>query len=535
MGGAFTNGGTPTLTSDGMINVPLVEGRSALRVAAFYDRFGGFIDDLQLDEENVNEASILGGRMTIATDIGDDWSAIVSSNFQEIDLDDTQYYSPNLEALIRANLVPEPRKDKFLQGGLTLEGKIGPLDMVANTTFIRRRIQNQSDASTSVPDLLGLTLRPSPFISRNKISTLAQEVRFAYTGRRWDWLVGGFYLDRNENLKTSFTVPGAGAAFETLGFPSDEVFAEDRDDDVKQFAGFADITFAATPRLNIGLGARLGRATLDVSSLTSGIVSARIEETDLTNGATHFNPRISVNYAVAPATNVYAQMARGFRVGGVNINTPVSALFDPGLDEDEQLETQTFSTDTLWNYEIGFKSRLLDNRLSVNAAAFYVDWTDIQTDQILPTGFLFVTNAGNARNIGIELQIAAQLTDNLTVTAAAIWNDPSLQEANAFLNANKGDRLPSIAAFTGGLSLQYAKPINSRLNFIASADYTYVGPSRLFFDRDTSPRQGDNHRANVRLGFEWDRWQARFYVTNLFDHTGNTFAFGNSFGSIRET
>ncbi len=306
------------------------------------------------------------------------------------------------------------------------------------------------------------------------------------------------------------------------------MFAEDRDDDVQQYAGFADLTFAATPKINIGLGLRISTASLDVNSLTTGIVSARTEERDLNNSATHFNPRLSINYAATSTTNLYAQMARGFRVGGVNINTPISALFDPGLDPDEQLKTQTVSTDTLWNYEIGLKSRLLDNRLSINAAAFYVDWTDIQTDQILPTGFLFVTNAGNARNIGFELQVAAQLTETLTVTAAAIWNDPTLQEANAFLNANKGDRLPSIAAFTGGLSVQYERPVNSRLNFIASADYTYVGPSRLFFDEDASPRQGDNHRASIRFGFEWEQWMARFYVTNLFDHTGNTFAFGNN-------
>ncbi len=74
--------------------------------------------DTRLDEENVNEAVILGGRISYATDIGESWSALLSSNFQEIDLDDTQYYSPNLGALIRANFVPEPRKDKFLQFGL---------------------------------------------------------------------------------------------------------------------------------------------------------------------------------------------------------------------------------------------------------------------------------------------------------------------------------------------------------------------------------------------------------------------------------
>ena len=128
MGSAFTNGGTPTFTSDGTINIPLSAGQSAIRAAVFYDRFGGFIDDIRLDEENVNEASILGGRISYFTEFSDAWSAVLSSNYQEIDLDDTQYYSPNLGALIRDNFVPEPRQDKFLQGAMTLTGKVGRLD-----------------------------------------------------------------------------------------------------------------------------------------------------------------------------------------------------------------------------------------------------------------------------------------------------------------------------------------------------------------------------------------------------------------------
>lgn len=527
--GALTNSGAPSYTADAMVNIPLSLDRSALRVAAFYDSYGGFIDDIQLDENNVNVATILGGRVSFSTDIGDRWSVLLTGNAQKISLDDTQYFSPDLGLLTRANLVAEPRQDQFYQAGFVVEGDLGWSNFLSSTTFIKRRIQNQSDASTAVPDLLDLSARPSPFISRNKISTLVQEVRFSDDTERFDWLMGGFYLGRAENLKTSFTVPGAGAAFAAAGFPSDLVFEEDRDDDVKQYAAFGDASYRITRALEASVGLRWTRATLDVSSLTAGALSSREEETDLPNKANSITPRFALTYQASINTNLYAQAAKGFRVGGVNINTPISALFDPGLDPDEVLQTQSFTEDTLWNYELGLKSRLFDDRLSVDAAAFFVKWDDIQTDQVLPTGFLFVTNAGNARNFGVELQLAARVTNNLTFTAVGILNDPILLQANTFLNAERGDSLPAIAAFTGGLGFTYAKPLSNSTTFNLSANYSYVGTSRLFFDKDLSPQMGAVHRANVRVGLSAGLWDARLTVDNLFNHRGNTFAFGNSF------
>lgn len=526
--GAFTNKGSQSFTSDAVLNVPLSD-KSALRVTGFYDSFGGFIDDVRLGEDNVNDATIIGGRLSYAIQFGESWSALLTGNAQKIDLDDTQYYSPSVGLLERDNFVPEPRGDRFAQAGLTIEGDIGNTDFVSTTTYVNRRINNQSDASLAVPDLLGLSVRPSPFLSQLNISTYAQELRLAYTGKRLDWVVGSFFLTRTEDFKTSFDVPGAGLAFGSEGFPTDIVFSEQRDDDFQHYAVFADTTFALTRKVDIGFGARLSQASHDVTSLTSGVLSARSEETDIGNEATHFNPRVSVDYEASQNTQLYAQFARGFRVGGININTPISALFDTDLEEDEQLKTQTFVSDALWNFEIGSKSRFLDGRLSLDVAAFFVDWSNIQTDQILPTGFLFVTNAGDARNFGVELQVAAQLTDRWFVSAAAIWNAPELTEANTFLNAEKGDRLPAISAITLGLGLQYKRPIGSRATFSASFDYAYVGSSRLFFDRDASPEMGDYHRANVRAGLEWDDWQARLFANNVFNDRGNTFAFGNSF------
>ncbi len=534
--GGLVQSGDLNYGADGMLNVPLARGRSALRVAAFYDRYGGFIDDTSLGIDNINDTVIYGGRLSYLTDLGDRWSLLLTANAQKIDLDDTQYFSPEIGELLRSNLVPEPRADRIVQTGAVFTGDLDWAEFTSATTFVHRRITNQSDASRTVPDLLGLSLRPSPFTARDKIRTLIQEMRLAHSGPRVKWLVGGFYLSRAQNLRTSFVVPGAGEAFATDGFPSDEVFAEDRDDDVKEYAIFGDASVRLTPRWEVSGGLRLSRGNLDVSSLTTGVVSGQTGEIDLQNAKTSVTPRYSVSYRPSDEQHFYVQAAKGFRIGGVNINTPISALFDPDLDDDDPdedgddvLKTQTFSEDSLWSYEAGLKARLFDNRLDVDVAAFFVQWKNIQTDQILPSGFLFVTNAGNAENYGLEFQAAAHVSTRTTVTFAAIWNDPQLVEANAFLNADKGDRLPAIARFTGSASVTHVRPLGRGLDLRLGADYSYVGRSSLFFDRDQSPAMGDFHRLNLRAGLEGEQWQALLAVTNLINSRGNTFAYGNSF------
>ena len=313
------------------------------------------------------------------------------------------------------------------------------------------------------------------------------------------------------------------------GFPSNEVFAENRDDDIKEYAVFGDIAMHLNARWEVSAGLRASRGALDVSSLTTGVISGREDEIDLQNAKTSVTPRVAISFRPSDHLHLYAQAAKGFRIGGVNINTMISALFDPGLDPDEALKTQTFTEDSVWNYELGVKARAFDGRLETSLAGFYIKWDDIQTDQLLPTGFLFVTNAGNAKNYGVELQFAGQLNDRITVTAAAIWNDPHLVEGNGFLNAAKGDRLPAIASFTGGLSVAYEQPVRRGVEFAASADYTYVGSSSLFFHKDLSPRMGDFHRLGIRAGLQNELWQLALSVTNVFNTRGNTFAFGNSF------
>jgi outer membrane receptor protein involved in Fe transport len=165
----------------------------------------------------------------------------------------------------------------------------------------------------------------------------------------------------------------------------------------------------------------------------------------------------------------------------------------------------------------------------VNISAFYLQWREIQTDQILPTGFTFVGNAGDARNFGVEIEATARPSPRLEISGAFFWNDPQLTEANPFLNAEKGDLLPNIAEMTASFGGTYEVQLTGGWSASANATYSYVGTSVLTFAEDVAPTMGDYHLAGVGLKAERDGLRVGVFADNLFDSRGDTFAFGNSF------
>src|SRR5690606_6272576 len=98
---------------------------------------------------------------------------------------------------------------------------------------------------------------------------------------------------------------------------------------------------------------------------------------------------------------VYPGFARGFRPGGF---TWTVVFEDPTTD----------------NYEVGFNTTFLDNRLSINGAFSHIDYSNQQLSFVVCTETEALRGAANipATDIdGMELEIAARPIDNLTITA----------------------------------------------------------------------------------------------------------------------
>src|SRR5580700_494261 len=105
--------------------------------------------------------------------------------------------------------------------------------------------------------------------------------------------------------------------------------------------------------------------------------------------------------------NLYATISKGFRPGGANQILPSGPPINcqPGVLQ--------FGPDSAWNYEVGEKARLLDNRLTINSDFYYIRWLDVQQVITLPCGYQYYNNAGNGRSFGPELEINAKLAEPL--------------------------------------------------------------------------------------------------------------------------
>jgi outer membrane receptor protein involved in Fe transport len=183
----------------------------------------------------------------------------------------------------------------------------------------------------------------------------------------------------------------------------------------------------------------------------------------------------------------------------------------------------TFQPDYIWNYEIGEKARLLNNRLSINADVFYIDWHNVQQTLTIPTcGYPYNANAGNARSYGPELEISGTPVPDWTFAIHGTYTRSYLASVGAdvqgFLVASNqplepGTPLQNVPRYTVGGAIGYDHQLSSGLKLTARLDDTYVGWS---YDLAYLFQQIPGYNlADFRLGLAGDRWSVTAFVRNL--------------------
>ena len=147
---------------------------------------------------------------------------------------------------------------------------------------------------------------------------------------------------------------------------------------------------------------------------------------------------------------LYASWTQGFRSGGFNIRQTVGAL--PGPYDEEQADA----------YEVGFKSEFAANRLRLNGALFYNDYSDLQRTVVSEEGFQTVLNAAEATISGVELELSWLVTDNFLLQGSYGYIDTELQD---FLNPGTGQVI-------SGTEIAFVP--DYQLNLSATVSYTHL-------------------------------------------------------------
>ncbi len=536
-GASLTKSGGANTRLSATVNMPLVRDRMALRVTGYLDHNGGYIDDVNLGLNNVNTTDVFGVRARMLLDVRENWEIHAGLNFQDVISDDTQYFLESLGPYKRANLVREPHEDDFVNPHADIKGMFGWGDIVSSTALVHRSIGDTIDASKGVPKLTGLPVAPSPFEIDRVIDMITNETRLvSRNGGRLDWLLGAFFSRRRETYTSSLIIPGSASALPGSAISGDTAFSEKRRERTHEIALFGESTLHVLPRLDITGGLRWYRSNEQSRSTIDGALgTAPVMRTGVSRSS-RFTPKAVLSYQASEHVLLYGQVSQGFRPGGINLNSPDSALLEaedmeePGEVEETNGTDQTFDPDKLTMYEAGGKFTLLDQRLHITLAAFTLKWIGIQSEQILPDGFTFILNAGNAQNKGLEFTMHYAPTARLSVEANLSFNDDDLTLANPFFGAKPNGQLPSIPKLSGGAAVQYRWPAWDGKSWIFDADYTYSGKANLTFSSADNRLAERSNLLNARLALEAPgRWQGAVFVNNIMNDKENTFAFGNPF------
>ncbi len=570
----------------GMVNMPLGD-TAALRVVAYHTEYGGYIDALREGgsvTEDVNSGSRTGIRAALAFEIGDNILITPRVVYQEVSAAGFNrqevfnlYANPYTTTRTPVQLQPrqqflrldEEFSDEFLLGDLTAEIDFDGFNLTSVTSFTDRSILVSRDASAltgSVSVDLGYpdaaVLFPSNLRDTTEISQFTQELRLSSTSDGdVDWMVGVFYAETDRVYAQRLPTPGYDAATDAAlgaglsaavanGFGVDSPFNSDLPYTLEQLAVFAEATWHATDRFNLTVGGRWYdfEETRDIK--TGGLFASGGPLVTDTTASDGINPRIMASYDLNDTVTLNAQVAQGFRLGGVNdpLNT--------GLCSAADLVTfggfQSYEDETLWNYEAGLKVQ--SGGTSFNAAVFHTSIEGLQVTLDAGSCSSRISfNVPEAHTTGVEFEYSTEVSNNFFLNFSgsiveAEFDSTVRDGTGAILGGvESGNRLASVPKLQLAASMMYlfdtpwAGP-NSEGFFTASVQH--VG-ERITQPSDQVPGAGaftsglpfggasgadvtmvdlelDPYQlAFVSAGLDYGDMQITFFVDNVFDENVN--------------
>lgn len=506
-GGSVTGGGSAGGELEGVVNLPLVAGKLALRAVGYRERSAGYIDNPALGLNNVNTSDRNGARLSLRAVLSPAWQAIAVVNHQSLRNRDTQYGVSRLGPMTRDNAVREPHDNSFDQGSLTVTGDGRWGRVTGSVSRLGHDFSSRYDA-TARAGLFGQAAGPAVFDDARQTDLTVGEITYAMpTGRRFHGLVGGFLSSTQTRQKSTLAPYPAGGAS----------YAESRVDDIREAAVYGEGTWELPWNFSATLGLRWFDYRYDISSdLIQGAKARAFKGHGDENG---FSPKVLLSYAPSASLLAYLQLSEGYRPGGFNTGGRLDGGPPPSR----------YEADQLWNYEAGIKLRAFDERLRLRAALFFAQWRSIQSDQYRPDGLGYTVNVGDGDNDGLELEADWRASERLDLRFALLLNRPDVSRLSLDQTAAENAGLAGISSGSANFTADYHHPLAWGPTLRLRAQVAHTGGARLSLDETAGRRMDSYTTTALSAALEGGRWTLTAYVDNPFDSHANTFAFGNPF------
>ena len=568
-------------TIEGMVNVPIAKG-VAVRLVGYYEHDGGYIDNtpgsrtypnkyadstgaIQTDpltvnnskyvKNNFNDVTSYGGHIALGIETESGWKITPTVFAQYQHANGTFLFDPAVGDLQVHDFTPDYNIDQWVQGSLTVEGKIGDWDVLYAGGYLNRNIKNAQDYSyytvaysthpaqagqyagyTRFTDANGHQIDPTQnFSASQKLTKQSHEIRFNSPASAPLRVTAGlFYQKQTNHNVNNYFVPGVGSANLSqyangslvIG---DDLFLTNAYIADRDYAAYAQGSYDIAPGLTLTAGLRgfiytntlggfSGYPFYVPPTSTCTFPLATIDSCNFLDKRSHGSGethKLNVTWQVDNDRMIYATYSTGFRPGGTNR--------DKGA-----LQGTVYAPDKLNNFELGWKTSWFNRALRWNGAVYYEKWNDLQyAEQAAGAGITNISNVGGARVYGIETDVQIRPAKGFSLTASGAYNDSAL--TSDFGNPGKGNfapagtRLPVQPKFKMSSTARYEFPVGPVDAFVQGSMNTQTNATSLLGVGDNAVfgNSPGFTTADFSVGGKTGKYTFQLFIQNAFDKRGS--------------
>jgi iron complex outermembrane receptor protein len=516
-------GNNSFIHADGALNLPLVDGKLAMRVAFNVSSSNGWVKNFNPAGQDLSSIDNHAVRLSLLYQPTDDFDATLRAL--------TTRANPTNIGLINEGTLPggltaagvNPRINPLngtpfdnhegyydrTNGEIRIRGDSVTLNMnkhfdnvtaTSDSNYTKGFFFNPVDAGGSIVPLAGVDFYADT-------QEWSEDLRFAtdFNGPL-NFIAGAYYGHDEVGIRTDWNFFN-GALLRNQSY----------DQARTSYAAYADGTYDITAVDTLYAGIRWTHDTGEVSNFQVTGAGAPPILPQPTKGYRDSAPtgRAGVRHKFSDNTMGYVQYSRGYRSSAIN----GGALFNPN-------DFNVSLPETLDAYEIGLKTQFLDRRLTLNSSAFYYDYKNQQFINTVRIGQSNVVNAGAAQLYGLEVEAVAQVTPELTIRAGGSLLHTEYKQLvlNQIIGGVltpvdlKGKQLIEAPHEEFTASLDYVRPVGSDARVGFHIDANHVGSEFYTPDNDPRARLPSFWESNARVSFGRDNWEVGAWVKNLNDN-----------------
>jgi iron complex outermembrane receptor protein len=494
-GGSIRYGNFESVSAKGSLSGPLGAGISAGVSGSYSSRDGYFVNSLDNRSVRGTESYTLRGTLRYASP-DDSFSMRLSADTSRVD---NPSFLKSIPATtpgpvignpnIIATEIPQLVKQEIEQSGvsLTLDYQVGEgIDLTSITSYRDLRTATVLDADGTTSPVVVVAVN-------NQSKSFMQELRALLDRSGWRLTFGGNYFHEDATLARAAN-------------PVDLAVLRDPYDISKldAFAAFAQGELDITEQLTLVAGLRFNHENRRFSLDYTARNAAFFYPGSLRDSA--LIPSAGINFKPSSDLLLYVKASKGYQAPGFE--------YSPG----PTAGVRTFAAEDLWAYEAGAKAQLFDRRLTIDLAAFYYDYKDIQVRSNVSFGVTAVENAASAKIKGIEIGVTARPVSFLTFGANLAYldarygvfcqpisggtpqgSDPLCAAgiANRF-----GNRLNQAPEWSGNMFASIELPAGDAGKVKANANFAWESNVYYSTSNIASVSSGGWHSLDARFGFE---------------------------------